>query len=86
MYNLSKCQQSSAQMSPLRNNPQPLQKEERLAHPTRRPPAFWDNLSENLLARSALRELERRNTDDFLHKCVSKRKRLDKAKKRQGNQ
>ncbi|KAJ8132966.1 hypothetical protein O1611_g654 [Lasiodiplodia mahajangana] len=34
---------------------------------TQLPPAFWDNLSELPLTKNALRELDRRNTQDFLH-------------------
>ncbi|KAI0388256.1 hypothetical protein F5Y17DRAFT_249026 [Xylariaceae sp. FL0594] len=41
------------------NEPSP--KKQKLAHPIRPPPAFWDNLSDVPLTRSALRELERRN-------------------------
>ncbi|KAI1318491.1 hypothetical protein F5Y16DRAFT_391888 [Xylariaceae sp. FL0255] len=37
-------------------------KKQKLTHPTRPPPAFWDNLSEIPLTRRALRELDRRNT------------------------
>ncbi|KAI0506291.1 hypothetical protein F5B22DRAFT_660367 [Xylaria bambusicola] len=44
----------------LRNNPQPLRKEEKPAYPARLPPAFWDKLSEVPLTKNALRELERR--------------------------
>ncbi|KAI0965114.1 hypothetical protein F4678DRAFT_467902 [Xylaria arbuscula] len=40
---------------------QPLRRKQKLAHPTRPPPAFWDNLSEIPLTRSALQELDRRN-------------------------
>ena len=33
------------------------------SYPSRPPPAFWDNLSEIPLTRSALRELDRRNCE-----------------------
>ncbi|KAI1321708.1 hypothetical protein F5Y16DRAFT_413634 [Xylariaceae sp. FL0255] len=36
-------------------------RKQRLIHPLRPPPAFWDNLSEIPLTRSALQELDRRN-------------------------
>ncbi|KAI2603702.1 hypothetical protein GGR54DRAFT_459140 [Hypoxylon sp. NC1633] len=39
----------------------PSPKKRKLRHPTRPPPAFWDNLSEIPLTSSALRELDRRN-------------------------
>ena len=37
-------------------------KKQKLSHPTHPPPTFWDNLSEIPLTRSALRELDRRDT------------------------
>ncbi|KAI1318027.1 hypothetical protein F5Y16DRAFT_406466 [Xylariaceae sp. FL0255] len=40
---------------------EPLPKKQKLTHPIRPPPAFWDNLSEIPLTRSALRELDRRS-------------------------
>ncbi|KAI0147294.1 hypothetical protein GGR57DRAFT_258624 [Xylariaceae sp. FL1272] len=42
------------------HEPQP--KKQKLSHPARPPPAFWDSLSEIPLTRSALRELDRRHT------------------------
>ncbi|KAI3337310.1 hypothetical protein HD806DRAFT_518208 [Xylariaceae sp. AK1471] len=38
---------------------------QRFSHPTRPPPAFWDNLSKIPLIRSALRELDRRNLENL---------------------
>ncbi|KAJ2972662.1 hypothetical protein NUW58_g9139 [Xylaria curta] len=43
-----------------------LQKKQRFAYPTRPPSAFWNNLSEIPLTRSALRELDRRNSEGLL--------------------
>lgn len=40
---------------------EPSPKKQKLVHPTRPPPAFWDNLSDVPLIASALRELDRRN-------------------------
>ncbi|KAI1318801.1 hypothetical protein F5Y16DRAFT_391561 [Xylariaceae sp. FL0255] len=40
---------------------EPSPKKQKLTHPIRPPPAFWDNLSEIPLTRSALRELDRRS-------------------------
>ncbi|KAI0977544.1 hypothetical protein F4678DRAFT_18190 [Xylaria arbuscula] len=40
---------------------EPQPKKQKLSHPARPPPAFWDSLSEIPLTRSALRELDRRN-------------------------
>ncbi|KAI1501819.1 hypothetical protein F5X99DRAFT_408629 [Biscogniauxia marginata] len=37
-------------------------KRQKFVYPTRPPPTFWDNLTEIPLTRSALRELDRRNT------------------------
>ncbi|KAI1318481.1 hypothetical protein F5Y16DRAFT_418499 [Xylariaceae sp. FL0255] len=39
------------------------QRKRKLVYPLRPPPAFWDNLSEIPLTRSALQELDRRNTE-----------------------
>ncbi|KAI0436094.1 hypothetical protein F4803DRAFT_567138 [Xylaria telfairii] len=43
-----------------------LLSKQRFTHPTRPPPAFWDSLSEIPLTRSALRELDRRNSEEIL--------------------
>ncbi|KAI1319107.1 hypothetical protein F5Y16DRAFT_391192 [Xylariaceae sp. FL0255] len=40
---------------------EPSPKKQKLTHPIRPPPAFWDKLSEIPLTRTALRELGRRN-------------------------
>ncbi|KAI3318349.1 hypothetical protein HD806DRAFT_526295 [Xylariaceae sp. AK1471] len=37
------------------------------AYPTQLPPAFWDKLSEVPLTKNAIRELERRNANEFCH-------------------
>ncbi|KAI3326805.1 hypothetical protein HD806DRAFT_551881 [Xylariaceae sp. AK1471] len=57
-----------------RNNPNALQTIEKLNHPARPPPAFWDNLSSIPLINSALRELERRNkVDSFPRRPIPRR-------------
>ncbi|KAI1825064.1 hypothetical protein F4861DRAFT_211971 [Xylaria intraflava] len=53
---------SKRRLSSDTSTPEPSPKKQKLAHPTRPPPAFWDKLSEIPLTRSALRELDRRNT------------------------
>ncbi|RWA08507.1 hypothetical protein EKO27_g6590 [Xylaria grammica] len=53
---------SSKRRLPSATTTEPSPKKRKLAFPTRPPPAFWDNLSEIPLTRSALRELDRRNT------------------------
>ncbi|KAI0196356.1 hypothetical protein F4808DRAFT_474360 [Astrocystis sublimbata] len=51
----------------LTTSPQPLRRKERFTYPNRLPPAFWDKLSEVPLTKNAIRELERRNTEESLH-------------------
>ncbi|KAI0410622.1 hypothetical protein F5X98DRAFT_381605 [Xylaria grammica] len=53
---------SNKRRLPSATTTEPSPKKRKLAFPTRPPPAFWDNLSEIPLTRSALRELDRRNT------------------------
>ncbi|KAI0972789.1 hypothetical protein F4678DRAFT_478635 [Xylaria arbuscula] len=50
-----------------RTNPPTLRAKERPACPTQLPPAFWDNVSEVPLTKNALREIDRRNTQNSLH-------------------
>ncbi|KAF2973210.1 hypothetical protein GQX73_g433 [Xylaria multiplex] len=53
---------SSKRRLPSDTTTEPSPKRQKHAFPTRPPPAFWDNLSEVPLTKSALRELDRRNT------------------------
>ncbi|KAI0423833.1 hypothetical protein F5Y09DRAFT_336259 [Xylaria sp. FL1042] len=61
---------SSKRRLPSDTTTEPSPKKQKPAFPTRPPPAFWDNLSETPLTRSALRELDRRNTAAFEQKAA----------------
>lgn len=48
----------------LRKDTQRITKKHKLDHPSRRPPRFWDNLSQLELTKGALGELDRRNATE----------------------
>jgi hypothetical protein len=58
-----KRRRQSDQKIPPTGTSQQLPKKQKLNHPTKPPPAFWDNLSEIPLTRNAVQELERRTNE-----------------------
>ncbi len=61
--NLKRRRQADQEPSP-KVDSQPQLKKQKHSHPSHPPPAFWDNLSKIPLTRRALRELDRRNSEE----------------------
>lgn len=60
-------------------------KKQKLSYPTRPPPTFWDNLSEIPLIRSALRELDRRDTKNTYSAHSWRRQQASHSTRRAAN-